>query len=125
MTTTDLNRYRKLLETRAADLERSTRQRDGILVERTADALDDVLRAVERELALVNLAAGNARLREVREALARIENGTYGTCLECEEAISPARLAALPWAALCIHCQQAAQSRFGGQSVRPVFDAAA
>lgn len=46
-------------------------------------------------------------LREIDEALARIDDGGYGTCLECDEAISMKRLDALPWARYCVTCQEA------------------
>ncbi len=42
------------------------------------------------------------RLREVEEALARIEEGTYGTCAVCGREIPQERLEAMPWATLCI-----------------------
>ncbi len=45
-------------------------------------------------------------LREVEEALARVKEGTYGICAECEEPISPKRLQALPWAKFCVRCQE-------------------
>jgi hypothetical protein len=39
-------------------------------------------------------------------ALKRIDDGEFGICLECEEPISPKRLAGLPWAGYCLHCQE-------------------
>jgi DnaK suppressor protein len=45
-------------------------------------------------------------LREVEEALARVEQETYGICQDCEEPISAKRLAAVPWARYCIACQE-------------------
>ena len=47
-------------------------------------------------------------MRSVRQALSRIDEGTYGICLNCEEEISAKRLKALPWTPLCINCQQQA-----------------
>jgi DnaK suppressor protein len=47
-------------------------------------------------------------LREIRAALQRIDRGSFGICLNCEEGISAKRLAAVPWTALCIVCQEAA-----------------
>ncbi|MEZ5400497.1 MAG: TraR/DksA C4-type zinc finger protein [Bryobacteraceae bacterium] len=50
-------------------------------------------------------------LRLVDGALDRIRSGEYGVCQECEEEISAKRLAAIPWAKFCVHCQDhAAQS---------------
>ena len=41
-------------------------------------------------------------LNEIDAALARIDDGTFGTCSSCGEAIGTERLEALPWATLCI-----------------------
>lgn len=43
---------------------------------------------------------------EIDEALQRCEAGTFGSCVECEEAIGRQRLEALPWARFCIDCQE-------------------
>ena len=43
-----------------------------------------------------------AQLREVDDALARIEAGTYGTCAACGKEIPAERLEAVPWTKLCI-----------------------
>jgi DnaK suppressor protein len=80
------------------------------------------MQATEREFAVRALEAESARLRE---ALDRVDDGSYGTCVECEEAVKPARLAAVPWAALCIHCQEAVDSGYGAGSARQVFALAA
>jgi DnaK suppressor protein len=43
-------------------------------------------------------------LKQIDEALAKIEAGTYGICERCHKPIAPARLEALPYATLCIDC---------------------
>jgi RNA polymerase-binding protein DksA len=43
-------------------------------------------------------------LASIDSALARIDEGTYGTCTNCGRPISEERLEALPWAELCIDC---------------------
>lgn len=45
-------------------------------------------------------------LREIDEALVRMNDGSYGTCQECGEPISLKRLEALPWALYCVSCQE-------------------
>lgn len=50
-------------------------------------------------------------LGEVDAALARIDNGTFGTCENCESSISKERLEAVPFAALCIECASATEDR--------------
>jgi DnaK suppressor protein len=48
-------------------------------------------------------------LREVNAAIQRLDAGTYGTCVRCGRAISRRRLEVLPYASLCIECQEAAE----------------
>ena len=50
-------------------------------------------------------------LREVEDALRRVERGTYGICHECEEPISAKRLDAVPWAKYCVTCQEQVAAR--------------
>ena len=57
----------------------------------------------ERELAMRERA--NLHLEAVDDALARLDDGTYGTCARCGQPIAPERLEVLPWAAHCIDCQ--------------------
>jgi DnaK suppressor protein len=47
----------------------------------------------------------------LREALGRMDAGTYGVCESCEQFIHPERLLALPEAALCLDCQNASDAR--------------
>ena len=57
----------------------------------------------QRDLALRD--RSTQQLELVDAALARLDGGTFGTCLRCGKPIAPARLEALPWAAHCIECQ--------------------
>jgi len=125
MTKSEVKKFRKVLESNVIELDGSTRRRDVILIDRGGDELDRVLGATERELAVRHLEAVSVKLREARSALRRIEEGAYGICAECEEVISPARLAALPWAALCIRCQEAMDCDCGAKNARPSFARAA
>ena len=108
MTKTELNKYKALLEAKQAELAGGLRNREGIAIEKTADALDEVQLAGERELAIRNLDRESNLLRNVRGALRRIDEGTFGVCLHCEEDISPKRLAAVPWTPFCIQCPEIA-----------------
>jgi DnaK suppressor protein len=108
MTKAEVNKFKKILEAKQEELERVVRNRDAITIEKSADALDEVQHAAERELAIRNLDRESNLLRNVRAALRRIDDGSYGTCLHCEEDISPKRVAAVPWAAYCIQCQEQA-----------------
>jgi DnaK suppressor protein len=115
MTKSELNKYRTVLETKQADLVHMIRNRDGIAIEKSADALDEVQYATERELAIRSLDRDSNLLRNVRAALDRIEEGSFGVCLHCDENISPKRLAAVPSTAFCIVCQELAdRSQYDG-----------
>jgi DnaK suppressor protein len=108
MNKTELSKFKKILEAKQAELEQIVRKRDAITIEKSADALDEVQHASERELAIRNLDRESNLLRNVRGALRRIDEGSFGVCLHCEEEISPKRVAAVPWTALCIQCQEQA-----------------
>src|SRR5690348_18129610 len=108
MNQTELNKYKAMLEAKKAELSAGLRNREDIAIEKAADAIDEVQLAGERELAIRNLDRGSGLLRKVLAALVRVEDGSYGTCLHCDEEISPKRLKALPWAPFCIKCQELA-----------------
>ena len=108
MTKSELNKYKSVLEAKQADLAHMIRNRDGIVIEKCPDSLDEVQYATERELAIRSLDRDSNLLRNVRAALDRIEEGSFGVCLHCEEDISPKRLAAVPFTAYCIVCQELA-----------------
>jgi DnaK suppressor protein len=110
MTGRQLNTFKTTLEAQQAGIRPSIRQRDGIAIERTADVLDQMVFAAERELVTRNLERESKLFRNVRAALDRIEEGTYGTCVDCEEEIGIKRLNALPWTPLCIRCQELADN---------------
>ena len=108
MTKNELNRFREILTASVADLERLARKRDGITFDRSADLLEEVQAASERALTVRNLDRGFNQLRNARAALRRIQEGSFGTCLHCDEDIHLKRLAAVPWAPFCIRCQDVA-----------------
>jgi DnaK suppressor protein len=108
VTRTEVKGFRKILLARQAELANAMRGREAIAVEATPDELDRIQHATERELALGLLDRESHRMREVRDALSRIDAGTFGVCLECGQDIKSKRLAAVPWSSSCIICQEAA-----------------
>jgi DnaK suppressor protein len=108
MTRAELNNFVAMLKAKHLELTRALGRRDGIAIERTPDALDALQFAAARELTTRSLERGTTLLRDVRGALARITEGAYGTCLHCEEEITKKRLQAMPWASLCLACQERA-----------------
>ncbi len=88
--------------------------------------MDEIQYASERDLAIRNVDRETTLLRQVKTALLRILDGSFGNCIDCDGPISPKRLMAVPWAARCIQCQESAdrdgqESTPGGQA----FDNAA
>ena len=107
MTKIELTAFRKTLEERLAEL--AINNREALTIEASPDEMDRVQHFSEREYAMNHLERNSKRLRDVRSALRRMDDGVFGLCVDCEEAISAKRLLVLPWAATCIVCQEAAE----------------
>jgi DnaK suppressor protein len=108
MLQSELEKYKRMLEAKQAELSIGLLNREDIAIEKSADALDEVQLAGERELAIRNLDRESNLLRNVRGALKRIADGSYGVCMHCDEDIKPKRMDAVPWTKYCIRCQEAA-----------------
>ena len=106
MTRTELDKFSAILNAKKLEASRTLGRREGLAIERTADALDEVQFAATRELTTRHLEREAGLLRDVQAALDRMTNGSFGVCLQCEEEISQKRLKAVPWATLCIACQE-------------------
>ena len=103
--TENLESVRRILESRLREAVPSRGLRDSIRIHQVADPLDMTQQAAEREMAIHNLDRNSALARQLRSAIERIGNGSYGVWLQCEEDIAANRLKAVPWAELCIKCQ--------------------
>ena len=106
----ELEKFKKLLLAQKAELLNNTKR---LLQEEAQHSSDDL--ADETDLAASEINQNlTLKLRDrermliqkVESALAKIENGSYGTCEECEEPIEPKRLEARPVATLCIACKE-------------------
>ena len=113
MTKTELNAFRMTLENRRTELENTSRKREALAINTSPEELDRIQHASDRDWAVSNLERNSSRLREVRIALRRLNTGGFGICAGCEENINLKRLAALPWAAFCIVCQEVADREQG------------
>jgi DnaK suppressor protein len=105
---TEVTMFQAILERRTAELNRALRNRDDIAIEKSADQMDEIQYASERDLAIRNVDRDTTLLRSVIAALRRIQEGSFGIRIACETAISPKRMAAVPWAPRCIQCQETA-----------------
>ncbi|KIN62691.1 DnaK suppressor protein [Sulfitobacter noctilucicola] len=105
---TDLNHYKKLITDRLTELDERMHVVDHELSEPVSPDMNDQAIDIEDDQVLEGL--GNAAQQErvlLGQALARIEDGTYGECQKCGNPISDARLNAVPYAPLCKECVQA------------------
>lgn len=110
----ETDRFRSALLERREQLQGTIRHHDiggaslveetGELVSSSADnhLADTASETFERELDEGLEEDAERQLREVEDALERIENGSYGTCGTCGKPIPEERLEAIPWATLCV-----------------------
>src|SRR5579872_4018984 len=107
--TKKLAEFKRMLETRVADLDRSIRDTERearALGSKTADVMDQASAEYEKQVALHRASTDRELRRSLIHALKRIQEGTYGECANCGGEIEPKRLEALPWARYCIKCQE-------------------
>ncbi len=106
----DQERFRKLLLdkrtevwSRVADARSSEDAGDEI---DAPDLADRALSTISRDL-LFQLSAGERQiLRAIDDALVRLDDGSFGSCVNCGSTIQVGRLQAVPWARHCIECQE-------------------
>ena len=106
--TSKLKAVRRMLELRLKGSLPTRDLRESIYIPHVADPLDITQQAADREVAVQNLDRESALAPQLRSAIQRVDDGSYGVCLQCEEEIGPNRLKAIPWAELCIRCQEQA-----------------
>jgi DnaK suppressor protein len=80
-------------------------------VNQPVDLVDRATFEMERRQHFTFKVRCDGRIRELRDTLARMENGTYGVCSDCEEEIPEKRLTARPTTKLCIACQETREKR--------------
>ncbi len=102
--------------TKHAELEKALKSQLADLLARAREIEDDLRHELDDDLSeqAIDLADDEAltgiddvlrrEISDIRQALLRIENGSYGTCAECGKDIRPERLKALPTATKCIDC---------------------
>jgi DnaK suppressor protein len=102
----DLGKYKELLEARQQELSKRLWTRDQIFLPKTPEPEEEAQMTAQQDLAVQDRNRAAALFRQVQAALDRIEDGSYGICLSCEDEIPPQRLEAVPWTSYCIQCQQ-------------------
>jgi DnaK suppressor protein len=89
----------------------------GVVRDAEEQSVDDFV--TEVDMALMQMKSET--LSRIDQAIARLENGTYGICQECDREISAARLKALPFAALCRDCQEDSENTLRAQREARAF----
>jgi DnaK suppressor protein len=112
----DVDRFRELLQEerqRVIDaIEYLHKENPGSIEDETEDETTDdhiaetATATLDRQIDYTLEENSENVLSYIDGALARIEQGTYGTCVNCRKPISEERLAAIPWATQCIDCKR-------------------
>jgi DnaK suppressor protein len=79
-----------------------------------ADEVDEIQASERREIGFATRELAVERVNRLVAALDRLNDGEYGQCVECGEAIAPARLRVMPEVPTCVRCQDRIE-RFGRQ----------
>jgi DnaK suppressor protein len=106
----EMERYRRLLEQKknslSSDLAKTRNAEEETTEELTQDIADKAVSSYTREFLYSLSDADRSTLVQIDEALARIEEGIYGSCTNCGQPMNEKRLTAVPWARLCVDCQE-------------------
>lgn len=102
----DTNKFKKLLEERLAVLVSKLSEIDEDLKEHGTEAdFEERATEIAGDEVLEGLGVqGLKEAQQIKAALKRIENGTYGICVQCDEEIPEKRLELLPHTPLCTTC---------------------
>ena len=90
-------------------LQRTQRESSGDISAYPKHMADLGSDAMEREKDLLLASQEGVVARQIQDALAKIADGTYGVCEACEKPIDPRRLEVVPYASLCLKCQEKAE----------------
>jgi len=88
---TEIRSQRAALEQKLAELTAGFQDRSGLAIENSADILDTIRMATDRDVLVQSMNINAQVLSDVREALTRLDNGEYGVCEDCDEATCQVR----------------------------------
>ena len=110
-----LEKFKKVLVTKRQELLHSIAQtqEEGRVMQHSygPDEGDRANSSLDKELLFTQTTHSRGLLGSIEAALARINDGTFGQCLVCEEEIGAKRLEALPWTRYCISCQESSEKK--------------
>lgn len=105
MNKTDLEKFKKILESQLSELQLDSRREIPTGGPALADINDQATLESERSFELRLKDRDRKLINKVQEALRKIKDGSYGTCISCGEPIGVKRLQARPVTDLCISCK--------------------
>jgi DnaK suppressor protein len=107
MQTSELKKYRDILETKRNEIIAATpgRTPPSEPGSKSGDWIDQSSQESDVHIRLALQQTDAKVLRAIEEAIHRLDQGTYGICMDCEEDIALARLDAVPWTRVCIQCK--------------------
>ena len=122
MNKAQLKQFRQLLITERAKLAseiksiaedalKSPREASGDLSAYTIHMADMAADTYERELSMNIVSSEQELLYQIDDALKRIDDGSYGVCIQCNKPITMSRLKAVPYASMCVACQRTKEQK--------------
>jgi len=109
LTKSQLGHYKQILENKALELRQSMSTPAAATIvarrEEPVDVADLSTQSHEEWIFLNRNSLDMSLLRQIKDALIRIADQSYGICQDCVTPISSKRLEAVPWATYCVRCQ--------------------
>ena len=109
----ELEKYRRLLldkkNSLSSELAKTKNAEEETTEESTQDIADKAVSSYTREFLYSLNDAERNTIQQINAALARIDDGTFGFCLNCGNAMAEKRLTAIPWSRHCVDCQELAE----------------
>ena len=106
----DIQSFKQRLLTREQELidyiARSEKEARESRTAEVEDPIDQVTSSESKAASFEESTLAADTLRQVRNALRRIDDGSYGKCIDCGRPIEPARLDAVPWTPYCLADQE-------------------
>ena len=109
----ELEKYRRLLQEKRtvllAELVKTRHAEVETTEDSTQDIADKAVSSYTREFLYSLNDAERSTAQQIDQALGRIEDGSYGLCLNCGTLLNEKRMSAIPWSRHCVECQELAE----------------
>src|ERR1044071_1837385 len=108
MSRLDVKKYRDLLEKKRDELLATAPARTPAAEpgSKSGDWIDQSSQESDLHVRLALKQTDSKLLRAIEEAIHRLDQGSYGICMDCENEIPSPRLDAVPWTRVCVNCKE-------------------